>query len=273
MLTPRVAGFLLINPRAGTERPTAEELREEAERRGVAAQVLRDGENAAEVARSAPEGPLGMAGGDGSLGLVADVALERGLPFVAVPYGTRNHFARDLGFDRDDPLAALDAFSGRERRIDVGRVNGRLFLNNVSLGVYARLVHRREHHRRRRAAFARLRALAILVRHPGSLGLRVGGRPVAARLVLVANNGYKLELFSPGERARLDGGLLHLYVAEGVLPTSWEEETAARFVIDARAGSLPAAVDGEPERLATPLEFTIEPQVLGVLVPGRLPGD
>lgn len=273
MLTPRVAGFLLINPRAGTDRPTAEELHEEAERRGVTAQVLEEGEDAAEIARSGPEAPLGMAGGDGSLAVVADVALARDLPFVAVPYGTRNHFARDLGLDRDDPLDALDAFSGRERRIDIGRVNGRLFLNNVSLGIYARLVHRREHRRRRSAAFARLRALAILVKHPGALGLRIDGRPASARVVLVANNGYNLELFSPDERERLDEGLLHLYVAEGLLPTSWEERTAARFELDARAGWLRAAVDGEPERLETPLEFTVEPQALRVLVPARLPGD
>ena len=86
-----------------------------------------------------------MAGGDGSLAAVAAVAVERDLPFVVVPFGTRNHFARDVGLDRDDPLAALARLrDGRERRIDIGRVNGRAFLNNVSLGHYARLVHRRE---------------------------------------------------------------------------------------------------------------------------------
>jgi diacylglycerol kinase family enzyme len=267
MLTARVAGFLVINPRSGDDRPSAEELRDEAERRGVQTHLLKEGEDAAEIARAAPKGPLGMAGGDGSLALAAEVALERGAPFVVIPFGTRNHFARDLGLDRDDPLGALDAFSGQERRIDVGRVNGRLFLNNVSLGIYARLVHRREHHRRRSAAFARLRALAILVRHPGALGMRIDGQPVSARAVLVANNGYNLELFSPDERERLDEGLLHLYVATGLLPTNWQERTAARFEIDARAGWFRAAVDGEPERLETPLEFRIEPLALRVLVP------
>src|SRR5204862_350910 len=112
--------------------------------------VLRKGEDPAAVARKAEADALGMAGGDGSLAAVAGVAMERGLPFVCVPFGTRNHFARDVGLDRDDPLAALAGFDDRvERAIDVGRANERLFLNNVSLGVYARLVHRREHHRRR----------------------------------------------------------------------------------------------------------------------------
>ena len=92
-----------------------------------------------------------MAGGDGSLALVAQVALERDAAFVCIPFGTRNHFARDLGLDRDDPIGALRAFSAEtDRRIDVGRADERLFLNNVSLGLYARLVHRREAHRRRR---------------------------------------------------------------------------------------------------------------------------
>ena len=269
MLTVRVAGFLIINPRAGDERPSADELRDEAERRGVTMHVLQEGEDVAEIARSTPAGPVGMAGGDGSLAPVAEVALERGVPFVAIPFGTRNHFARDLGFDRDDPIGALDSFSGQERQIDVGRANGRLFLNNVSLGVYARLVHRREHHRRRRAVLARLRALALLAQQPGALGLRIDGEPISARIVLVANNAYKLDLFSLGERERLDEGLLHLYSAEGLLPGNWEERTGDRFEIDSGAGWLRAAVDGEPERLDTPIEFTNEPQALRVLVPKR----
>jgi diacylglycerol kinase family enzyme len=267
MLTVRVAGFLIINPRAGDERPSADELRNEAERRGVTTHVLQESEDVAEIARSAPDGSLGMAGGDGSLAPVAEAALERAVPFVTIPFGTRNHFARDLGLDRDDPIGALDCFSAQERRIDVGRANGRLFLNNVSLGVYARLVHRREHHRRRRAVLARLRALALLAQHPGALGLRIDGEPISARIVLVANNAYKLDLFSLGERERLDEGLLHLYSAEGLLPGNWEERTGERFAIDSAAGWLRAAVDGEPERLDTPIEFTIEPQALRVLVP------
>jgi diacylglycerol kinase family enzyme len=263
-----IAGFLLINPRSGRGGPSADELREEAERRGVETHVLRPGEDATDLARQAEADALGVAGGDGSLAPVAAVALERRKPFVCVPFGTRNHFARDIGLDREDPLAAVAAFAGAEQRIDVGRVNGRLFLNNVSLGAYGRLVHRREHHRQRRQMLARLRALGLILRGPRPLGFTIDGDPVAARVLVVANNHYSLELFSLGERERLDEGLLHLYAAEGLLPRDWEERTAERFVVDARAGRLSAAVDGEPEQLETPLRFAIEPQALTVLLPG-----
>ncbi|MFN2469095.1 MAG: diacylglycerol kinase family protein [Gaiellaceae bacterium] len=262
-------GFLLINPRSGPESGELDGLRRGAEQRGIDVRVLQAGDDASELARSAPAGPLGIAGGDGSLAPVADVALARNLPFVCVPYGTRNHFARDIGLDRDDPLAALAAFDGIERRIDVARAGDRLFLNNVSLGLYAQLVHRREHHRRRRDALALARALALAVARREPLRARVDGTPFPARIILVANNHYHLDLLSLGERERLDDGLLHLYAAGGVLPTTWEERTAPRFTIDVDAHRVTAAVDGEPAELETPLEFRIEPKALRVLVPGH----
>src|SRR6266498_5564921 len=131
MLPPALAGFLLINPRSGKGRPRVDELAAAARERGIEVHGLREGDDPGELAGQAGADALGVAGGDGSLAPVAQVAIERELPFVCVPYGTRNHFARDLGLDRDDPFAALAAFeSGREVRIDVGRANGRLFLNN-----------------------------------------------------------------------------------------------------------------------------------------------
>ena len=143
--------FLIVNPGSGTDSPTAAELRDAAAARGVEVRFLEDGDDLQELARSAGADVLGMAGGDGSLAAVAAVAIEQDVPFVCIPFGTRNHFARDLGLDRDDPIGALAAFGdGVERRVDVARAGDRLFLNNVSLGIYARLVHRREHHRRRR---------------------------------------------------------------------------------------------------------------------------
>jgi diacylglycerol kinase family enzyme len=262
-----IAGFLLINPRSGRGGPSAEELQAEAERRGIRTHLLQQGEDAAQLARTADADRLGVAGGDGSLAPVAAVAIERDLPFVCVPLGTRNHFARDVGLDTDDPLDALAAFDGAERRIDVGRVNGRVFLNNVSLGVYARLVHRRERHRRRRDALARLRALGLLLRRRGPTGFTVDGTPIAARVLLVANNHYSLDFFSVGERDRLDEGRVYLYVAEGVFPGSWEERNGERFVVDTRPHRVEAAIDGEPEQLETPLEFTIDPLALRVLLP------
>jgi diacylglycerol kinase family enzyme len=264
---PGLSGFLLINPRSGKGGPSPEELREEAAGRGIDARILGEDDDAAELARSADAGALGIAGGDGSLAAVAEVAIARARPFVAVPYGTRNHFARDLGLDRDDPIGALDAFRGLERRIDVGRVGGRLFLNNVTFGVYASLVHRREGHRRRRNAFARLRALLLTIVNRQPIGLVIDGEPVDAQVALVSNNDYDLELFSLGERERLDEGRLHLYLAPGWRVSEWEETARASLTIDAAAHRIRAAVDGEPATFETPLQLRIEPQALRVLVP------
>ena len=210
-----MTGFLLVNPRSGDGEPTPLALRRSAESLGVEVHVLEPEDDPAALAREATAEVLGMAGGDGSLAAVAAVAVARNLPFVAIPFGTRNHFARDLGLDRGDPLGTLAAFGGEERRVDIGRVNGRLFLNNVSVGAYARLVHRREHHRRRRLALARGRALLVSLLERHGLSLTVDGTPASVRVLLVANGAYELDLLTIGERASLEEGRLHLYLLRG----------------------------------------------------------
>jgi diacylglycerol kinase family enzyme len=261
-----MAAFLIVNPSSGDG--GTDELVAAARERGIQVHIRRDGDDLADLARHADAEALAIAGGDGSLAAVAEVAIERELPFACIPFGTRNHFARDLGLDRDDPVGALAALvGGAERRIDVGRANSRLFLNNVSLGVYARLVHRREEHRRRRDAFARFRALATVVANRRSVGITVDGAPVRARVVLVSNNAYALDVLTIGERERLDEGRLHLYAPTAFLRSQWVERGAESFTVDARAGRLQAAVDGEPEVLDTPIEFRVEPRALRMLVP------
>lgn len=262
-----MGALLLINPRSGKGGPGPEELADAAQRHGIEARIVARGEDPAQLARASDVDVLGVAGGDGSIAPVATVALERDVPLLCVPFGTRNHFARDLGLDRDDPIGALDAFEGIERRVDVGRVDGRVFVNNVSLGVYARLVHRRERHRRRRETLARLRALTILARNPRPASVVVDGEIVEARVVLVANNAYETGLLSPGERVRLDEGELHLYTTRRILSDGWEDRSGTRFVIDAPQHRIRAAIDGEPAVLETPVEFWIEPRALRVLVP------
>jgi diacylglycerol kinase family enzyme len=260
-----MSGFLLINPRAGDDEPTAEELVEAAEARGIRTHVLREGEDPAELARAAADASaLGMAGGDGSLGPVAAVALERDLPFVCVPFGTYNHFAWDAGIDRDDPLGALRAFDGEERGVDVGRLgDGRVFLNTVSFGLYAELVA--EEHRTR----SRIRAALRLVFRGGEVRFAIDGEAVTARIVVVGNNVYRLHPLDVGSRPRLDEGILHLGIARGLLPWSWEERRAARFTIDAAEPSLDVAVDGEAVRLQPPVELSVEPRALRLLVAER----
>ena len=135
------SAHLILNPAAGRGAAFLGRLTGAARERGIRVRVLEAGEDARLAALEAAEdgaGTLGVAGGDGSVTAVAGVAVERELPLVVVPTGTLNHFARDLGLDLARPLRALDAFdAGHERRVDVGRINGRAFINNVSLGVYA----------------------------------------------------------------------------------------------------------------------------------------
>jgi diacylglycerol kinase family enzyme len=237
-----MGGWLLVNPRSGGD-SGVEELLAAAAAQGLETHVLQEGDDAEALAREAQAGVLGVAGGDGSLAPVANAAIARGLPFVCVPFGTRNHFARDLGLDRDDPIGALAGFEGTERRVDVGRANERLFLNNVSIGAYAVLVH---------AGWRRvLDALRLRQR------LTVDGEPLRTRVLLVGNNAYTLT----GSRERLDEGLLHLYTPAGEL------RAAARVAVGAKRKRLRAAIDGEGVVLSTPIEFTIEPAALRVLLP------
>lgn len=268
MSAPRQS-FLIVNPRSGNDSPSSEELVDAAEALGIDCYLLGEGDDVDAVARAATADALGMAGGDGSLAAVATVALERDVPFVCIPFGTRNHFARDLGLDRDDPVAALAAFDGAEQRVDVGRVNGRLFLNNLSLGLYADLVDGREHHRRRGEVLAGLRALKRLVREHRRLRALVDGELVETRVLLVANNPYELNLFNIGERPSLAEGRLHLYTASGLLPTRWADRSAKRLVISLDERDANAAADGEPIELRSPLEIECLPRALRVLVPRR----
>ena len=259
---------MVINPRSGSDSPSADELAAAAEKLGVEPHLLAEGEDPGAAARASGAEILGMAGGDGSLAPVAQAALDTDAAFVCIPFGTRNHFARDLGLDRKDPLAALEAFAGgTERRVDVGRVADRLFLNNISFGAYAGLVHEREHHRRRGEALARARAIFKSVRHRHGLHARVNGEDIRARVLLIGNNRYDVDLFTLGMRERLNEGMLQLWAAEGWLPTAWEEQVAAQFRIEVPSGRVRAAIDGEPVLLDSPIELESLGQALRVLVP------
>ncbi|MGI8606488.1 MAG: diacylglycerol/lipid kinase family protein [Gaiellaceae bacterium] len=286
--------FLIVNPRSGDSEPSAEELVEEAERRGIGTHTLGPDDDVAAIARKRAAlgaSALGMAGGDGSLAAVVGEALEHDLPFVCVPFGTRNHFARDLGLDCDDPVSVLDALGGgEERRVDVGLVDGRIFLNNVSLGLYASLVHDPAHETKNRlvAALRMIPATFGKSRRPLDLTVEVEGRTErrSALILLVANNDYALDAISDlGQRSRLDEGCLHAYIVEAVGrwrlvglfakalsgrigPTDgWLEWTSRRFEVAAKRTRVHVAIDGEPDVLTPPLAFEIRPGALRVLVP------
>jgi hypothetical protein len=141
---PAQMGVLIINPKSGGGKAERFRLVEEAAKRKIEPLLLGPDDDLCDLARRAvADGAdvLGMAGGDGSQALVAGVAMEHDVVHVCIPSGTRNHFALDLGLDRDDVVGALDAFSdGVERRIDLAQLNGRVFVNNASLGIYAQVV-------------------------------------------------------------------------------------------------------------------------------------
>jgi len=233
---------LYVNPRSGEGRGS--EVANEAERRGI--RVLDLGDEAPAEASA-----VGVAGGDGSLAGVARIAVEREIPFACVPCGTRNHFARDVGLDLDDPLGALDAYDGAERRVDIGEVAERFFLNNVSLGAYALWRHGRLGEfldRRRRNAI-------------------VDGRPLDAAVLLVSNNAYD----RLGRRARLDEGVLGIYATAGFLPTVAIERKALGFELEfPKLREVEAAIDGEPVTLPARLAARLRPLELRLLVPPKL---
>jgi diacylglycerol kinase family enzyme len=266
-----MSGTLFVNPRSGDAEPDASQLESAARERGVDGHVLAEGDDLSALARDAGAEVLGIAGGDGSLGAVAQACVERDLPFVCVPFGTRNHFARDVGLDRDDPLAALDAFAedAEERRVDVGRVGDRIFLNNVSMGLYAGLVHDRERRRKRDETFARLKALRRLATDRDPVALTIDGAPFTAHLLLVGNNSYTPppSVFELGGRERLDEGKLYLYVGGGMLPRHWDVRAATELAVDCRRGSVHLAVDGEPAELETPFTLAVAPRALRVRLP------
>jgi diacylglycerol kinase family enzyme len=220
-----------------------------------------------------------MAGGDGSLAVVAAAAAAHDLPFVCVPAGTRNHFALDVGVDRQDLPGALDAFSdGVERRIDMAEVNGRLFLNNVSLGIYGDAVQRPSY---RDAKVRTLLETAQLVLGPSAREAAVLLTDDAGRghrgpaVLLVSNNPYALDQpVALGTRPALDTGQLGVIVLDvpGDRPhppaRAW---TAAHLEVAAPA-TVHAGIDGEAADLSGPLRFAIRPSSLRVRISRRHPG-
>jgi len=288
------SGVLLINPKSGGGKAERFDLPGEARKRGIRAVVLERGDDLLELAEQAlSDGAdvIGMAGGDGSQALVATVAMRHNVPHVCIPAGTRNHFALDLGLDRDDVIGALDAFTdGVERRIDLARVNDHVFVNNASLGVYAEVVQSDAYRDAKVETWTKMLpellgpgAPPIDLEFDGPDGTELSDAP----LVLVSNNPYQLtSLAGAGTRARLDTGRLGLVaaritgasdIAEFVMFETvgqaqrfhglleWSE---VRFEV---RSSSPVAVglDGEALMLEPPLQFVSLPGALRVRLPER----
>ena len=266
---------LFVNPRSGGGKAARARLAERARERGIAVVVLQAGDDLAALVGVAVEDgadALGVAGGDGSLAVVAAAALAHGLPFVCVPAGTRNHFALDLGVDRSDLVGSLDAFTdGVERRIDVAEVNGRLFLNNVSLGIYGDAV-RQPTYRDAKARTLLETAAQVLGPSAAATGLQLvddlGRSHRDPDVVLVSNNPYALEPpRSPGTRPTLQSGRLGIIVLDRPRTGQGPGRTWAAPRLELTAPSpLHAGVDGEAVELTPPLLFVTRPAALRVRI-------
>jgi diacylglycerol kinase family enzyme len=289
--TPRRA-VLLMNPKSGGGKVVRFDLPGECRARGIKPVVLSPGDDLESLAREAIEGGadvVGMAGGDGSQALVASVAAQHDVPFVCIPAGTRNHLALDLGIDRDDVVGALDGFnSGLERRVDLATVNGRVFVNNASMGLYAKIVQSSAYRE------AKLKTATDML--PDLLGPDAepfdlhfvgpdGTQWPYAHMLLVSNNPYQLDqLLGSGKRPRMDTGNLGVAAAridgagQAVAFISleaagrirsfngWKEWDTPRFTVDSNA-PIEVGIDGEAMTLDPPLTFESRPSALRVRLP------
>ena len=283
---------LLMNPKSGGGKAERFRLVELCKERAVEPIVLNPGDDLRQLAEDAvARGAdlLGMAGGDGSQALVASVASRHGIPFVVIPAGTRNHFALDLGLDRTDVPGAMKAYEdGVDTVVDLAEVNGRVFVNNVSMGVYARIVQSADYRdAKMQTAAAMLPDLLGPTATPIDLrfALPSGHDAESAQLLLVSNNPYQLpQLGGGGSRERLDRGALGIgYVrvdsaaeAEKLAALEvagqmqrfpkWSQWTATQFDVNS-GGPVEVGVDGEAMILQPPLHFAIRPRALTVRLP------
>jgi len=284
--------YLIMNPKSGGGKVERFDLKRKAEERGAEVFLI-DGSEPVDVAKVAREAVaqgadlLGVAGGDGTQALVAGIAAEHGLPFVVISAGTRNHFALDLGLNRDDPSACLGALSdGVELRVDLGRINGQVFVNNASFGAYAEVVETPAY--RGDKLNTTLNLLPDLLQ--GQRGVRLSARADDTEIrspqaLLVANNPYGTgDIAGLSRRARLDAGVLGVIgvkvrnvqqaidLLRGRRAVGVRVLSTKKIEITADAPQIPVGVDGEALSMSTPVVCTISPGALRVWVPRDRPG-
>jgi diacylglycerol kinase family enzyme len=287
--------FVIMNPRSGGGKVGKFKLKEKAEALGAEVALLEGPQviDVAALARRAVGGGadlLGVAGGDGTQALVAGIAAEHDVPFLCVSAGTRNHFAMDLGLDRDDPSTCLDALcDGVEQRIDLGLIGDRTFVNNASFGAYAEIVRRPEYRDDKRGTT--LEVLPDLLnghknQNGHSLSAHVGSADIEGpQALLVSNNPYATgDIAGLGRRASLDAGTLGIVAVKvdnaaqaiGLVRRGRGRGltmlSADKVTIDAGQPEIPVGIDGETVMIATPVQCSVLPRALRVVVPANRPG-
>jgi diacylglycerol kinase family enzyme len=294
---PAARPVLLMNPKSGGGKVGRFNLAEAARRRGIEPVVLAPGDDLLGLAeRAVADGAdvVGMAGGDGSQALVAGVAAAHEVGFVCVPAGTRNHLAMDLGLDREDVVGALDAFGEAvERRIDLGLVGERVFVNNATVGLYARIVQSPAY-REDKVGTALELLPAMLGPDATPFDLRFTGpdgtEHASAHLILVSNDRYQLSSGEGfGSRRSIDGGNLGIVAAtfrspaeiarllesgasgRNWRPPGWVEWADASFELES-GRPVEIGIDGEAMVLDPPIRFRTLPGALRVRIPLGAPG-
>jgi diacylglycerol kinase family enzyme len=298
MVMANLAGTsVIINERSGApDRADAgSEIQSLFARHGTRVRLERvrePGDLASRARQAATRGDvLVAAGGDGTVSAIAGIAVETGATLGVLPMGTLNHFAKDLGLpqDREDAIAAIAA--GHEMKVDVGDVNGRIFVNNSSVGLYPRMVWEREAEQRRGrgkwsafgiAMLRTWRRYRTLTAH-----LVVGGKTAVVRtpFIFVGNNQYTAEGFQLGGRSRLDAGHLSIFLAPECgrfeilsLPmraltgrlgtnTPFADFQADSVAVNVGRRRVSVALDGELTLMSSPLTYRIRPGALKVLGP------
>ena len=291
--TPPAHAFIVMNPRSGGGKVVKFGLQQKAEELGAEVALL-DGPGYVDVGAlvraAADRGAdvLGVAGGDGTQALVAGIAAERDIPLLVISAGTRNHFALDLGLDREDPASCLQALTdGEEVRVDLGMIGDRPFVNNASFGAYAEIVQSPEYRDNKNRTMLDMLPDLLGGRHGTDLTARVGERSFDdLQAVLVSNNPYGAGRMSDlARRARLDDGTLGvLAVKMNSVGQAVSLLRRARYrgvdkvvadgdvVIDASSPTLPVGIDGEAVIVPTPVHCSVRPRALRVLLPRNRPG-
>lgn len=288
--------WLIINPKSGDGRAVKAGLAQAARQQGIRVVTMKKGDDMQKLARQAimkGADVLGISGGDGSIGAVAKVAFEHDLPLVVLPGGTRCHFARDLGMDPRYLVDALAGFHGIERLVDVGDINGRIFLNNVSIGAYADIVDHDEY-RENKVAVTRCVLREILSGKKPSYPMRFqtpNGPVTEAVQVLIGVNRYtSMKLLELGHRSQMDGGVLQVnavlkltdaFIGRLVRSASFDrikgkisvddfmQFETRKLRIKNKDQQMVVGVDGERETYRSPLVITCRPKALRLYVPAE----
>ncbi len=291
--TPPAHAFIVMNPRSGGGKVVKFGLARKAEELGAEVALL-DGPGYVDVGAlvrdAADRGAdlLGVAGGDGTQALVAGIAAERDIPLLVISAGTRNHFALDLGLDRDDPSTCLRALTdGEEVRVDLGMIGDRPFVNNASFGAYAEIVQSPEYRDNKNRTMLEMLPDLLSGRRGTDLTAHVGGESLdGLQAVLVSNNPYGSgRMLDLARRPRLDQDQLGVLAVK--LNTAGQAVSLLRraryrgitklvaggdVMIDAAGPTIPVGIDGEAVIVDTPVKCSVRPRALRVLLPTDRPG-